>query len=102
MRTAGVRFPAHLLPAVHSMLDAARLAAEDAARAGALPQSTSSDPAADPAGSPQLGRQALRAAAMGAGGAVRVEPVAPVHKRSQARMLRCGPMIFKGACVSRT
>ena len=40
-------------------------------------------------GSTALQEQALKAAAMGAGGALRTEPVSPIDKKSLMKALRC-------------
>lgn len=96
-----MRFPAHLLPevvatltAAQSAVDAVPAAAGGQPAAPAGPLAPAGAAAASPALSPgdaaeALGREALRAAAMGAGGALRLEPVAPVDRRSLAKALRC-------------
>ncbi|KAK9833324.1 hypothetical protein WJX81_006479 [Elliptochloris bilobata] len=85
----GVRYPERLLSDVVATLNAARDAsAEAAAATSGVPPGSNPSPAALAAGLPELASAALRAAAMGAGGAMVSEPVAPVDARSYARMLR--------------
>lgn len=93
-----MRFPAHLLPEVVATL----AAAQEAVRATAAPTGQlGMDPGAGPTvhspvtGAPgdALGRDTLRAAAMGAG-AVRIEAVAPVDKRAMAKALRWAPYVW--------
>ncbi|KAK9814268.1 hypothetical protein WJX72_003136 [[Myrmecia] bisecta] len=77
----GVRYPAHLLPQV-----VATLASAQALISQQQLQLQQQQAGGGPGSS--LQQQALQAAAMGAGGAIRVEPVSPVDKKSLAKALR--------------
>lgn len=79
----GVRYPAHLLPLVVATLTSmqALMPAQNQAR----------DPlaAAELSGGTALQAEALKAAAMGAGGALRNEAVSPIDKKSLTKAFRC-------------
>lgn len=82
----GVRYPAHLLPEVVAALTAAQLLMPP-------PQALAKG----------IGEDALQASAMGAVGAVAVEPPTPVDKKSLAKALRfglpsgaLGPVLYLG------
>ena len=93
-----MRFPAHLLPEVVATLAAAQEAVQaTAAPTGQLGMNPGLGPMVHSpvTGGPgdALGRDTLRAAAMGAG-AVRIESVAPVDKRAMAKALRWAPCVW--------
>ena len=75
---AGVRYPAMLLPEVVAMLTTAQSslgpAAQQLLQNGQLPG--------------QLSGEALQAASLGAGGALRLEPVSPVDQKAVAKAFR--------------
>lgn len=80
--SAGVRYPAHLLHLVVATLSSIQTLMP--------PQAQLRQPA-DAAGSSNaaaLQEEALKAAAMGAGGALRTEPVSPIDKKSLSKALR--------------
>ena len=79
---AGVRYPAHLLHLVVATLSSIQTLMPP------QPQLKQPTAATELSGSTALQEQALKAAAMGAGGALRTEPVSPIDKRSLAKAFR--------------
>lgn len=82
MCTTGVRYPAHLLPLVVATLTSMQ---------SLMPaQHQSKEPltAAELSGGITLQAEALKAAAMGAGGALRTEAVSPIDKKSLTKAFR--------------
>jgi len=80
---AGVRYPAHLLHLVVATLSSIQTLMppqEQLRQAGSVTAGS---------GSTALQEQALKAASMGAGGALRTEPVSPIDKKSLMKALRC-------------
>lgn len=80
---AGVRYPAHLLHLVVATLSSIQTLMppqQQLRQAGNITAGS---------GSTALQEQALKAAAMGAGGALRTEPVSPIDKKSLMKALRC-------------
>ena len=85
---AGVRYPAHLLHLVVATLSSIQtLMPPQAQMRQPADGATFTNPAA-------LQEDALKAAAMGAGGALRTEPVSPIDKRSLSKALR-----FAACCM---
>lgn len=77
-----MRYPAHLLHLVVATLSSIQmLMPAQAQMSGSIGVGALSNGAV-------LQEQALKAAAMGAGGALRTEPVSPIDKRSLAKALR--------------
>lgn len=79
---AGVRYPAHLLHLVVATLSSIQTLMP--------PQLQLKQPTAGTqlSGSTALQEQALKAAAMGAGGALRTEPVSPIDRKSLTKAFR--------------
>lgn len=84
----GVRYPAHLLPLVVATLTSMQ------SLMPALNQGKGPLTAAELSGGTALQAEALKAAAMGAGGALRTEAVSPIDKKSLTKAFRCD------ACLS--
>ncbi len=82
MFTAGVRYPAHLLHLVVATLQSIQTLMPP------QPQLRQSMIGGEQSGSTALQEQALKAAAMGAGGALRTEPVSPIDRKSLTKALR--------------
>lgn len=78
---AGVRYPAHLLHLVVATLSSTQTLMPPSAQLRPPPAGASCNSAA-------LQEDALKAAAMGAGGALRTEPVSPIDKKSLSKALR--------------
>lgn len=92
----GVRYPAHLLHLVVATLASIQSMMPPHQQ---LRQPLTS---AGQSGGDALHEDALRAAAMGAGGALRTEPVSPIDKKSLAKALRwCTSSTFlQHSCLS--
>lgn len=74
---AGVRYPSSLLPEVVAMLSTAQSMVATPAAINQWGQLG------------QLSGEALQAASLGAGGAIRTEPVSPVQQKCLAKAFRC-------------
>lgn len=85
---AGVRYPAHLLHLVVATLSSIQTLMPP------QPQLKQPIAGAQLSGSTALQEQALKAAAMGAGGALRTEPVSPIDRKSLTKAFR-----YKGTSV---
>ena len=93
--SAGVRYPAILLPEVRALLETAQAQVQAQAQFASAVAAVA-DIAAHASGVFRPGEAALKAAALGAGGAAtRIEPVSPVIPSALAKAFRCGT----SACV---